>query len=132
MNRGRIPLNYKDSKIHHNTGKSEVVEVSGCLFYSEGIEKTEDKNACFLKIDLDSFVEKTSLENREMATFVYLKAVELKVDGTIEQCRLPRAALPSDLCYWYVTPQKHAAYATFWFFLTGLISVANVSLWAAI
>ena len=85
VNRGRIPLNYKESKIHHNTGKSEVVEVEGVLFYSEGLEKTDDKDGCYLKIDLESFVQKTSLENKEFATFAYLKAVELKLnDGSIE------------------------------------------------
>jgi hypothetical protein len=60
---------------------------------------------------------------------VYLKSVQFTMDGTIEQQRLPRQALPSDICYWYVSPQKHQAYATFWFYVSGLNLIANAYVW---
>ncbi len=38
VNRGRIPYNYKDSKMHH-TQANEITEIEGCLFESEGFDK---------------------------------------------------------------------------------------------
>lgn len=35
MNRGRLPYEYKDSKMHL-TPEDEKVEITGILFYSEG------------------------------------------------------------------------------------------------
>jgi len=82
-----------------------------------------------IRINLDELIGKTDLANKELASKVYLKGVNLTLDGTIEQQRLPRPAIPYDLCYWYVTPSKHQAYATFWFYLSGIIGVANAFTW---
>ena len=72
---------------------------------------------------------KTDIANKDFASKVYLKAVSLTYDEKIEQAKLPRPAIPADLCYWYVTPEKHQAYATFWFYLSGLNVVASVFVW---
>ena len=36
---------------------------------------------------------------------------------------------PADLCYWYVTPERHQAYSTFWLYATIINAVANVAIW---
>ena len=60
-----------------------------------------------IRIDLAEMLEKTDLDNKELASNIYVKAVVLNMDGKIEQSRLPRPAIPSDLLSWYVTPMKH-------------------------
>ena len=82
-----------------------------------------------IRIDLGKFIDKTDLANRDFASRIYLKAVALTLDGKIEQAKVPRPAIPSDLLYWYVTPDKHQAYATFWFYLSGLNVAANIFIW---
>ena len=42
VNRGRIPLEYRDSKIHHNTAQNEISKVEGVIFYSEGRDRFTD------------------------------------------------------------------------------------------
>lgn len=42
INRGRIPFEYKDSKMHHTEPDKES-EVEGCIFYSEGACNWENK-----------------------------------------------------------------------------------------
>lgn len=69
------------------------------------------------------------MANKDFASKVYLKAVSLTHSNQIEQAKLPRPAMPSDLCHWYVTPSKHQAYASFWFYLTGLNLVATGWVW---
>ena len=83
-----------------------------------------------IRIDLKELSKKTNLTQRpELVHKLYIKSVQFTMDGTIEQQRLPRQALPSDICYWYVTPSKHQAYATFWFYLSGLIGATNAYVW---
>ena len=82
-----------------------------------------------IRINLEEFIGQTDLANKELASKVYIKAVALTLGVKIEQAKLPRPAIPSDLCYWYVTPEKHQAYAHFWFFLTWLNFGANIVVW---
>ena len=42
VNRGRIPLDYKDSGMHYTQSKEET-QVEGIIFYSEGYGATESK-----------------------------------------------------------------------------------------
>ena len=92
-------------------------------------ERKPDGRHNQIRIDLEKLVDNTDLANKSLARKVYLKSVNLTLDGKIEQARLPRPALPSDLVYWYVTPAKHQAYATFWFYLSGLNAAATVFIW---
>lgn len=130
VNRGRIPMDLKDSNMHL-TPPNEHTEVEGVLMYSEAeVDGIANSNSGHIRIDLAEFHKKTDLVNAEFAKNLYLKSVQFTYDGTIEQQRLPRQAFPTDLCYWYVTPQKHQAYATFWFYVSALNVVANVYVWA--
>ena len=82
-----------------------------------------------MRIDCEEFAKKSQLSNLGLVNKFYLKSVQFTMDGTIEQQRMPRQALPSDCCYFYVTPGKHQAYATFWFYLSALIGLSNVYVW---
>lgn len=111
VNRGRIPYEYRDSRMHW-TPPTEEQEVEGVIFYDEGEDKYNETKAntnqySEIRINLSDLLCKTEIANKNMASRIYLKSVALTLDDKIEQARLPRPALPSDLCYWYVTPSKH-------------------------
>ncbi len=40
-----------------------------------------------------------------------------------------KRATPADLCYWYVMPDRHQAYSTFWLYATVLNGFANAFIW---
>lgn len=119
----------------HWTPSTEEQEIEGVLFYDEGEDKnnkaTESNVNKFsdIRINLQELLGKTEIANTEFASRIYLKSVSLTLDDKIEQAKLPRPAMPSDLCYWYVTPGKHQAYATFWFYLSGLNVAATAFVW---
>jgi hypothetical protein len=59
-----------------------------------------------------------------------LKAVNFDLDTVNnERERIPRLVTPGDLCYWYVTPERHQAYSTFWMYATIINAVANAAIW---
>ena len=112
VNRGRLPYEYRDSGMHY-TPNGEEQEVEGVLFYDEGEDKVNKASAAGtaatnqfseIRINLAELLGKTDIANKDFASRVYLKSVALTLDDKIEQARLPRTALPSDLCHWYVTP----------------------------
>ena len=112
INRGRIPYEYKDSGMHL-TPPNETIAVEGVLLESEGFDKMhkrDEKNEGAagdigrIRINLMELLNKTDLANKDLASRLYLKSVCFTKDGKIEQHRLPKPALPSDLCYWYVSP----------------------------
>lgn len=98
-------MEYKDSRMHYTpSNKQETVE--GILMPSESEQNDKQyenvtKNS-HIRIDLEKF--KNNFANKDLAMNFYLKSTQFTMDGTIEQQRLPRQAIPSDLCYWYVTP----------------------------
>ena len=49
--------------------------------------------------------------------------------GSVEVGNAMRRPTPADLCYWYVTPERHQAYSTFWLYATLLNAFANVFIW---
>ena len=97
INRGRIPYEYRDSRMHW-TPATEEQTVEGVLFYDEGYDKDNEKNSAGkitkeslagqqfseIRINLQELVGKTDLVNKDFATKVYLKAVSLSLDGKIE------------------------------------------------
>ena len=96
MNRGRIPFEYKDSKLHHTEADQESV-VEGCIYYSEGACNWENsapgkKNVVddlkerklqsegLIRINVDDIIEKTDLsctEKNDVARKIYIKSVDL-------------------------------------------------------
>ena len=112
VNRGRIPYEYKDSKMHHTPADTKE-EVTGLLFYSEGsgVEIKKDLAAKtgkalgpdeggIVRFDLNGLIEKTSLSHahpEDIARKIYVKAVDLtKVeDQTLSREQmLPKPATP--------------------------------------
>ena len=100
----------------HWTPSTEEQTVEGVLFYDEGEDKDNKASTAGrsstnqfseIRINLKELLGKTELANRDFASKVYLKSVSLTHSKQIEQAKLPRPAMPSDLCYWYVTPSKH-------------------------
>ena len=73
VNRGRIPIEYKDSKIHHNTSPNVIMEIEGVLNISEGADRlgnepTEVKDDTVhnhIRIDCQQFIQRVDLENKE-------------------------------------------------------------------
>ena len=94
----------------HLTPANQEEECEGVLMYSEA-KKEEQQNrlekGSNVRIDCEEFAKKTQLSNTALVNKFYLKSVQFTMDGTIEQQRMPRQALPSDCCYFYVTPGKH-------------------------
>lgn len=133
INRGRIPYEYRDSQMHW-TPTTEEQEVEGVLFYDEGADpnnetKSNTNRYSDIRINLSDLLEKTDIANKPFASRIYLKSISLTLGDKIEQAKLPRPAMPQDLCHWYVTPSKHQAYATFWFYLSGLNIAATGFIW---
>lgn len=126
VNRGRIPFEYKDSKMHL-TPPNQEQEVEGVLFYSEGedqytkakfenkwkktllgskessqtskessdnkVDVVEEetplkgkttKEVGEIRINLDELIQNTDLSNTSFASQIYLKSVNLTLDGKIE------------------------------------------------
>jgi hypothetical protein len=95
VNRGRIPFEYKDSRLHH-TEPDQECEVEGCIFYSEGACKWENsapgklaadkiserklQSEGMIRINLAEIIEKTDLsctEQEDVARKIYIKSVDL-------------------------------------------------------
>jgi len=66
VDRGWLPYENKDLKIHRQDAGKEVV-VEGVVFKSEGKSHTGKQNdeVNKLRIDLEEFIKKTDLSNRD-------------------------------------------------------------------
>jgi len=146
VNRGRIPYEYKDSKMHHSPADTKE-EVTGLLFYSEGSGDIKKDLAAqtgkplgpdeggIVRFDLNKFIESTSLSHApegDIARKIYVKVVDLTQleDRTLSpEQLLPKPATPQDMCNFYVTPARHQAYSSFWLYGTCLNFAANVFIW---
>ncbi len=42
---------------------------------------------------------------------------------------LPVLPTPNHFLYWYITPERHGAYSTFWFTVTVMNLMTNVYVW---
>ena len=143
INRGRIPFDYKESKLHYAPANQEV-EVEGVIFYDEG--KGEEKDNIkgqmkqrdgLIRINLESLIENTSLSfsrQDDVCRRLYVKSVDLKYESKktsddLAQKKLPVPATAQDLCSFYVMPQRHQAYSTFWLYASCLITVGNAAVW---
>ena len=83
VNRGRIPYEYRDSRMHWTpTAVEQTIE--GVLFYDEGEDKANKASKASslatnqfseIRINLEDLVAKTDLANKNFACKVYLKTV---------------------------------------------------------
>jgi hypothetical protein len=81
-----------------------------------------------ITIDIENFSTKTSLENKSVLSKVFFREVDFSRNN-LNKNKLPTPLVPADLCYWYVMPERHQAYSSFWFYATGLNVFANMLVW---
>lgn len=119
----------KDLKVYKVDQDKEVM-VEGVIIYGEGKshkgKDNDDKNK--IRIDLEEFVKNTEFVNKEQASKIMIKAVNFNEDAMMSKTTI-RKPTPADLCYWYVTPERHQAYSTFWLYATILSVCANAFVW---
>ncbi len=61
-----------------------------------------------IRIDLEEFNQKSNLfSNKEQAMKILIKEVNFSENGQVEVGNAIRKPTPADLCYWYVTPERH-------------------------
>ena len=72
---------------------------------------------------------KTDFANRDQAQAIILKEVNFSETSSVDVGNAMRRPSPADLCYWYVTPERHQAYSTFWLYATILNGFANAFIW---
>ena len=69
VNRGRIPMEYETSQMHH-TPANEEQSVEGVLMYSERLQsetQSTQYKAGHIRIDCEEFLAKSNLSNTEFA-----------------------------------------------------------------
>ena len=91
VNRGRIPYEYKDSKMHHTPADTKE-EITGLIFNSEGSGDIKKDLAIktgktlgpdeggIIRFDLNNLIEKTSLSvanENDVSRKIYVKVVDL-------------------------------------------------------
>lgn len=142
VNRGRLPIEYKDLKLHL-TPPNEEVEVTGVLFKSEEPLVGKSKKYKYVKLDEDTpiqinvseFIRESPLDHLpedDVSRKLYLKVVDLRYQSEHsyqDQVQLPKQHTPQDLCNFYVTPSRHQAYSNFWLFASCLNVGANIFIW---
>ena len=131
VDRGWLAEEYATLKVHWNGKKQEEVVLEGVIVKGEGKSNTGKNNdeVNKIRIDLEEFVGKTDFANREQAKKLILKEINFNENSQVEVGNAMRKPTPADLCYWYVTPERHQAYSTFWLYATVLNGVANAFLW---
>ena len=121
VNRGRIPVDYKDSKLHFAPTNKEI-DIEGVVFYDEGqgeerenVQGQLKQKDGLIRINLNNLIENTSLSFSSpdaICRRVYIKTVDLKLESvkTLDDLALKKLPLPStpqDLCNFYVMPARH-------------------------
>ncbi|CDW84832.1 surfeit locus 1 family protein [Stylonychia lemnae] len=131
VDRGWIKEQLKDLKIHWNSTENSEQIIEGVIMRGEGKCQTgkEDDEKNKIRIDLEEFVKNTEFGNKDVAKQIMIREVNFNENTTEQRTSLKRQT-PADLCYWYVTPERHQAYSTFWLYATGLNLFANAVIWA--
>ena len=106
MDRGWLPEDFKGLNMHW--GANEETEIEGVLTLGEGKSHTGKNNdeVNKIRIDLEEFIQKTEFSNKDIATRLLIKEVDFNAD-TFESKRSIKRPSPADLCFWYVTPERH-------------------------
>eukprot|EP00347_Sterkiella_histriomuscorum_P006546 403352358 len=130
IDRGWIQEQNKDLKIHWNKRDNQEQAIEGILVYGEGKSETgmQDDLVNKIRIDLEELIKLTEFQNKEQATKIMIKEVNFAQNSTEQGTSIKRQT-PADLCYWYVTPERHQAYSSFWLYVTGLNLAANAFIW---
>ena len=149
VNRGRIPFDYRNSKMHLTPPNEEQV-VEALIFYTEGPLKVGGKinemkkdlkdgqlkktvrEGGQIKIDINKMIDQTELSHlpeNDIARRCYLKVCDLTFNSGSNEDKLPKPSSAQDLCNFYVMPARHQAYSNFWLYASFLNVAGNVALW---
>ena len=127
VNRGWVPLDFKDLKNHYTGVVSG--EITGLLYRGDARTKYSAPNEPTIEryhtVNPYDFALITQLKNSEAQHFM-LRQID---DNPDTRQILPTAPTASELTSWTISPDRHDAYAAMWKYLTFGGVLANTALW---
>ena len=131
VNRGFVPSSHEDPSQYRTPAKRE--QITGILYKGDTEKQAsllnEPEKRVYRRVDLAAMAPQIQFANEADAESLMVKLVDFS-----EQQRspiVPRVQRKEELLEWYVTPERHQAYANFWLSATGLILLANALVWVA-
>ncbi len=128
VNRGWVPLDFKDMKMHY-TGVNSG-EIYGVLYRGDAKTKYSLQNEPtiqrYTRVDPYDFSLIDQLKNLDEASQFML--LQIDEDENTRQI-LPTAPIVDDFVNWRIKPERHEAYATLWKYLTFAGVFANTAMW---
>jgi cytochrome oxidase assembly protein ShyY1 len=128
VNRGWVPLDFKDLKMHYTSPVSG--EIQGLLYRGDAQTKYSKANEPTIlryhSTNPYDFSLITQMKNQEEASKFMLMLLD--TDPNARQI-LPTAPTTSELTAWRIQPERHEAYATLWKYITFGGIFANTAMW---
>lgn len=128
VNRGWVPLDFKDMKMHY-TGKTSG-EVIGLLYRGDAKTKYSLPNEPIIqryhRVDPYDFALISQMKNLDEASQFLLLQIDNNPDA---RQILPTAPTADNLVDWKIKPERHEAYASLWRYVTFAGIFANTALW---
>lgn len=128
INRGWVPLDFKDLKYHYTGVVSG--EITGVLYrgdaktkYSIPNEPTIDRYLTVNPYDISLVAQ---MKNQSEASQFMLRQIDENPEA---RQILPTAPTSSDLTNWQIKAERHEAYAALWKYVTFAGIFANTTLW---
>ena len=109
IDRGWLAQDLSNLKAHHDGNGRDPVYIEGVVIYGEGKSFTGKNNDEInkIRIDLEEFMPRAQFSNRKQALSIMIKEINFSIHQGAETGRALKRATPADLCYWYVTPERH-------------------------
>lgn len=128
VNRGWVPVDLKDLKMHYTSGATG--EIQGLLYRGDAQTKyslaNEPTIMRFTNVNPSDIALIDQMKNLDEASQFML----LQIDPNTETRQiLPTAPTADELAKWQVSPERHQAYADLWKYLTFTGIFANTALW---
>lgn len=128
VNRGWVPLDLKDQKMHYKgMGQGDVI---GLLYRGENKTKYSKPNTPimheFTRVEPYDISLYTQMKNWEESSKFMLHMID---DDSEHRQVLPSIPTAEELISWKISPERHEAYATLWKYLTFGGVLANTALW---
>ena len=128
VNRGWVPIDLKDLKMHYTSATSG--EIQGLLYRGDAQTKYSKANEPTIGRYLNVIPSDFSLINQMKNAEESSKFMLLQLDTSAESRQiLPTCPTSDDLTSWSITPERHHAYAELWKYLTFTGVFANTALW---
>jgi cytochrome oxidase assembly protein ShyY1 len=128
VNRGWVPLDLKDLKMHYTSPTSG--EIQGLLYRGDAQTKYSKPNEPTIQRYLSVNPSDISLIDQMNNADESSKFMLLQLDSDPESRQiLPTCPTTKDLTQWSISPERHHAYAELWKYLTFGGVFANTALW---